>query len=183
VDELDFAAIPASARTRTASTPRSSSATATASCAAALATHRRVATTTFRNWDLPQRRQIFAGVTAGQDDRRPSEIEVHSYLGEPTSATLADDVLDGLTRPFKELPPKHFYDARGAELFDRICELPEYYPTRTERAILEPAHGEIVELTGAPRSSSSARARRQDADPARRDAATPARCDRYVPST
>jgi L-histidine N-alpha-methyltransferase len=30
-------------------------------------------------------------------------------------------VLDGLTRPFKELPPKHFYDARGAELFDRIC--------------------------------------------------------------
>ena len=46
-------------------------------------------------------------------------------------------MLDGLTRPFKELPPKHFYDARGAELFDRICELPEYYPTRTERAILE----------------------------------------------
>ena len=51
--------------------------------------------------------------------------------------SLADDVLDGLTRPFKELPPKHFYDARGAELFDQICELPEYYPTRTERAILE----------------------------------------------
>ena len=46
-------------------------------------------------------------------------------------------MLDGLTRPFKELPPKHFYDARGAELFDRICELPEYYPTRAERAILE----------------------------------------------
>ena len=51
--------------------------------------------------------------------------------------TLADDVLDGLTRPLKELPPKHFYDARGSELFDAICELPEYYPTRTERAILD----------------------------------------------
>ncbi|GAC1435583.1 MAG: L-histidine N(alpha)-methyltransferase [Solirubrobacteraceae bacterium] len=51
--------------------------------------------------------------------------------------SLADDVFDGLTKPFKELPPKHLYDTRGAELFDEICELPEYYPTRTERAILE----------------------------------------------
>ena len=58
-------------------------------------------------------------------------------------STLADDVLDGLTRPVKELPPKHFYDARGSELFDRICELPEYYPTRAERAILE-AHADAI---------------------------------------
>ncbi len=58
-------------------------------------------------------------------------------------------MLDGLTRPFKELPPKHFYDARGAELFDQICELPEYYPTRAERAILEQSAAEIAELTGA----------------------------------
>ena len=49
---------------------------------------------------------------------------------------LADDVLDGLTRPFKELPPKHLYDTRGSELFEAICSLPEYYPTRTERALL-----------------------------------------------
>ena len=63
--------------------------------------------------------------------------------------SLADDVLDGLTRPFKELPPKHFYDARGAELFDRICELPEYYPTRCERAILEARSDEIAARTGA----------------------------------
>ncbi len=58
-------------------------------------------------------------------------------------------MLDGLTRPFKELPPKHFYDARGAELFDRICELPEYYPTRAERAILEERAAELAALTGA----------------------------------
>jgi len=51
--------------------------------------------------------------------------------------TLREDALDGLTRPFKEIPPKHFYDARGSELFEQICELPEYYPTRTERAILD----------------------------------------------
>jgi L-histidine Nalpha-methyltransferase len=61
--------------------------------------------------------------------------------------TLADDVLDGLTRPAKELPPKHFYDARGSELFDRITELPEYYPTRAERAILEARAGEIAART------------------------------------
>jgi L-histidine N-alpha-methyltransferase len=78
-----------------------------------------------------------------------ADIEVHSYLAAADERALADDVLDGLTRPFKELPPKHFYDARGAELFDRICELPEYYPTRTERAILEARAEEVVELTGA----------------------------------
>ena len=64
-------------------------------------------------------------------------------------ATLADDVLDGLTRPLKELPPKYFYDARGSELFDRITALPEYYPTRAERAILEAAADAIVAATGA----------------------------------
>jgi L-histidine N-alpha-methyltransferase len=79
----------------------------------------------------------------------PDEIEVHSYLAATDERALADDVLDGLTRPLKELPPKHFYDARGAELFDRICELPEYYPTRTERAILQARAAEIVERTGA----------------------------------
>jgi L-histidine N-alpha-methyltransferase len=63
--------------------------------------------------------------------------------------TLREDVLDGLTRPFKEIPPKHFYDARGSELFERICELPEYYPTRTERAILEQYAGAIAQRTGA----------------------------------
>jgi L-histidine N-alpha-methyltransferase len=76
-------------------------------------------------------------------------VLVESHLAEGEERTLADDVLDGLTRPFKELPPKHFYDAYGAELFDRICELPEYYPTRCERAILEERAAEIVELTGA----------------------------------
>jgi L-histidine N-alpha-methyltransferase len=62
--------------------------------------------------------------------------------------TLRDDVLDGLTRPFKEVPPKHFYDARGSDLFEQICELPEYYPTRTERAILEASAAAIAERTG-----------------------------------
>src|SRR5215211_7094297 len=76
-------------------------------------------------------------------------ILVESYVGPGEERALADDVLDGLTRPFKELPPKHFYDAVGAELFDRICELPEYYPTRAERAILEQRSADVVAATGA----------------------------------
>jgi L-histidine N-alpha-methyltransferase len=72
----------------------------------------------------------------------------HALEGE-TTRTLAEDVLDGLTRPLKELPPKHFYDSRGAALFDQICELPEYYPTRTERAILERVADELIAATGA----------------------------------
>jgi L-histidine Nalpha-methyltransferase len=71
-------------------------------------------------------------------------IVVRSYLGPGDERSLADDVLDGLTRPFKELPPKHFYDARGGELFDRITELPEYYPTPAERAILEARAADIA---------------------------------------
>ena len=69
-------------------------------------------------------------------------IRIDCWVEEERS--LADDVLDGLTKPFKELPPKHNYDERGAELFDRICELPEYYQTRTERAILERYAEQIV---------------------------------------
>jgi L-histidine N-alpha-methyltransferase len=50
--------------------------------------------------------------------------------------TLARDVRIGFASEPRELPPKYFYDARGSELFDRITALPEYYPTRCERAIL-----------------------------------------------
>jgi L-histidine N-alpha-methyltransferase len=76
-------------------------------------------------------------------------IQVDSWLSEHDERSLANDVLDGLTKPFKELAPKHFYDARGSELFDRICRLPEYYPTRTEIAILRERADEIVDATAA----------------------------------
>jgi len=80
---------------------------------------------------------------------RDPPINVDSWLSQDDERTLANDVLDGLTKPFKELAPKHLYDARGSELFERICELPEYYPTRTELAILRERAGEIVEGTHA----------------------------------
>ena len=46
-----------------------------------------------------------------------------------------DDVIAGLSLPQKALPPKYFYDARGSRLFEAICRLPEYYPTRAELAL------------------------------------------------
>jgi L-histidine Nalpha-methyltransferase len=64
-------------------------------------------------------------------------------------AALRSDVLAGLTSVPKALPPKWFYDARGSALFEQITELPEYYPTRTERALLEQAADAVAITTGA----------------------------------
>ena len=58
------------------------------------------------------------------------------------------DVLAGLTAPEKSLPCKYFYDEAGSKLFERICELPEYYPTRTERAILADNAEAIADACG-----------------------------------
>src|SRR6476620_6799001 len=62
---------------------------------------------------------------------------------------LARDVRAGLTAAPKTLPPKYFYDARGSELFDEITRLPEYYPTRAERSILDSRVDDIARLTSA----------------------------------
>lgn len=58
---------------------------------------------------------------------------------------FASAVLDGLSRPQKTLPCRFFYDTRGSELFEEITRLPEYYPTRTETAILTAHAGEIAD--------------------------------------
>ncbi|MEU0992132.1 L-histidine N(alpha)-methyltransferase [Streptomyces sp. NPDC005953] len=68
---------------------------------------------------------------------------------DTTDAALRADVLHGLTRTPKELPPKWFYDARGSELFEEITRLPEYYPTRAEREILIERAPAIASATGA----------------------------------
>jgi L-histidine N-alpha-methyltransferase len=62
---------------------------------------------------------------------------------------LRSDVRAGLTASPKWLPPKWFYDARGSELFEEITRLPEYYPTRAERAILTANAGDIAALARA----------------------------------
>jgi L-histidine Nalpha-methyltransferase len=76
-------------------------------------------------------------------------IEVHLPPGGPLSG-MAADVRAGLTRPFKELSPRYFYDQRGSELFEEITRLPEYYPTRCEREILGDSAAEICEAANCP---------------------------------
>ncbi|MGW2088591.1 L-histidine N(alpha)-methyltransferase [Streptomyces sp. NPDC001880] len=68
---------------------------------------------------------------------------------DATDAALRADVLYGLTRHPKSLPPKWFYDAHGSELFEEITRLPEYYPTRAEREILIDRADEIARVSGA----------------------------------
>ncbi len=83
-------------------------------------------------------------------------VAIAVHLDEATlHEIMADDVRRGLTSPQKTLPPKYFYDARGSQLFEQITELPEYYPSRTELAILQAIapglanefrYAEVVEL-------------------------------------
>lgn len=70
-------------------------------------------------------------------------------LADPDSGKKdAEDVVRGLTSTPKTLPSRFFYDSYGSQLFERICELPEYYPTRTEEAILADAAPAIARATG-----------------------------------
>jgi L-histidine N-alpha-methyltransferase len=73
----------------------------------------------------------------------PRLIDFH-----PPRADLLADVLDGLSRPRKELSPKYFYDARGSRLFEDITRLPEYYLTRTEAGVMEDSLEAIARLVG-----------------------------------
>jgi L-histidine N-alpha-methyltransferase len=64
-------------------------------------------------------------------------------------SALREDARAGLSASPKTLPPKWFYDAQGSALFEKITELPEYYPTRTEKSILRAVSGEIAALSRA----------------------------------
>ncbi len=70
---------------------------------------------------------------------------MHVKLQQARLSPIADDVFEGLTRIPKTLSPKLFYDAAGSELFERITELPEYYPTAIEREIFRQYAAEIVQ--------------------------------------
>ena len=67
---------------------------------------------------------------------------------DATNEAFAASVLEGLAQTPKLLEPKWFYDAAGSALFDQICNLPEYYPTRTEAKILHDASVEIAQALG-----------------------------------
>lgn len=73
---------------------------------------------------------------------------IRFYDEHPGTISLREEVHGGLARQPKAIPPKFFYDERGSQLFDRICEQPEYYPTRTEIGILQRNARQIADLAG-----------------------------------
>jgi len=75
-------------------------------------------------------------------------MTTHSRLSVPGEEEFLQDVLDGLSESQKTLPSKYLYDERGSELFEAICEVDEYYQTRTELAIMQHNIGEICTLAG-----------------------------------
>lgn len=89
------------------------------------------------------------GRDSQRDLSRDSQRDVSRDSQRATPSTFRQQVLRGLKASVKTLSPALFYDAAGAQLFEQICELPEYYPTRTERAILERYAGELAERAGA----------------------------------
>jgi dimethylhistidine N-methyltransferase len=69
-------------------------------------------------------------------------------IQRPTHSEFAAALLEGLNATPKRVPSKYFYDEAGSALFDQICELPEYYPTRTETRLLRERAGEIAQFMG-----------------------------------
>lgn len=78
----------------------------------------------------------------------PARAQYSFHDFHPETDRFLDDVLNGLAQPQKTLAPKYFYDERGSELFEAICELPEYYPTRTELAMMQTSAADMAQRLG-----------------------------------
>src|ERR1700761_7355299 len=90
---------------------------------------------------------ILAGFCPGPSLLAPENMPAATDFEVGVAETaLARTVREGLSRKQKQLPPWLFYDAAGSEIFDRITDLPEYYPTRIERALFQAHAPEMLAL-------------------------------------